>query len=77
MLRNTTRLTLFIAPIALAALIFSAHAGAQKKPAAAVNNASLNVTLSSTPTVVTACSDSGAPQVQLNAAVSEHDNPVK
>jgi hypothetical protein len=77
MLRNTTRLTLFIAPMALAALIFSAQAGAQKKPPAPVNNASLNVTLSSSPTMVTACSDSGTQQVQLNAAVSQTDNPVK
>ena len=77
MLKNATRLVRFAVPIALAALFSSIPADAQK-PAAAVVNTPLKLNLTSDTTVVSACSDSGAPQVRLTAdAVSPSGNPIK
>jgi hypothetical protein len=80
MFNDLSRLARFaaaIAAIVLAAFLSSMPAGAQK-PAAAVVSAPLKLNLSSSPTVVSACSDAGAPQVQLTAnAVSPSGNPIK
>jgi hypothetical protein len=77
MFKNFTRLALCAAPIALAALVSYIPAGAQK-PTAAVVSAPLKLNLTANTTVVSACSDSGAPQVRLTAdAVSPSGNPIK
>jgi hypothetical protein len=77
MFKNFTRLARYAAPIALAAFVGSIPADAQK-PTASVVSAPLKLNLTSNPTVVSACSDSGAPQVQLTAnAVSPSGNPIK
>ncbi|HEY2962286.1 MAG TPA: hypothetical protein VGJ37_07705 [Pyrinomonadaceae bacterium] len=77
MLKNVPRLVRFAAPIALAALLSSIPADAQK-PAASVVSAPLKLNLTSDTTVVSTCTDSGAPQVRLTAnAVSPSGNPIK
>jgi hypothetical protein len=74
MLKNVPRLIRFAAPIALAALLSSIPADAQKP----VVSAPLKLNLTSNTAVVSACSDSGAPQVRLTAnAVSPSGNPIK
>jgi hypothetical protein len=61
----------------LAAFISSIPADAQK-PTATVVSAPLKLNLTSDTAVVSACSDSGAPQVRLTAnAVSPSNNPIK
>jgi hypothetical protein len=77
MLKNFTRLARYAAPIALAAFVSTIPADAQK-PTAAVVSAPLKLNLTSNTAVVSACSDSGEPEVQLNAnAVSPSGNPIK
>ena len=76
MFRNTPTLR-YIAPIALAALLFTVQADAQKKPVVKSVNPSLSLSLASEPTTVTACSNSGAPEVRLTANVSQTSNPIK
>jgi len=77
MLKNVPRVVRFAAPLALAALLSSIPAGAQKPPATVVK-APLKLNLTSDTAVVSACSDSGAPQVRLTAdAVSPSGNPIK
>ena len=77
MFKKFTRLSLYAAPLVLAALISSIPAGAQK-PTATVVSAPLKLNLTSDTTIVSACSTSGAPQVRLTAdAVSPSNNPIK
>lgn len=77
MLKNFTRLARYAAPIALAAIVSTIPADAQK-PNASVVTAPLKLNLTSNTTVVSACGDSGEPQVQLTAkAVSPSGNPIK
>jgi hypothetical protein len=77
MFKKFTRLTRYAAPIALAVLFGSLPADAQK-PTASVASAPLKLNLTPNTTVVTACSNSGEPQVQLTAnAVSPNGNPIK
>lgn len=77
MLKNFTRLARYAAPIALAAFVSTIPADAQK-PTASVVSAPLKLNLTSNTTSVSACSDSGEPQVQLTAnAVSPSGNPIK
>ena len=77
MFKNLARLARYAAPIALAAFVGSIPAGAQK-PTASVVSAPLKLSLTSNTTTVSACTDSGAPQVQLTAnAVSPSGNPIK
>ena len=77
MFKKFTRLARYAAPIALAAFISSIPADAQK-PTATVVSAPLKLNLTSDTAVVSACSDSGAPQVRLTAnAVSPSNNPIK
>src|SRR5919106_4613008 len=76
MVRNQSRLIGYLAPIALAAMLFS-QASAQK-PNAAVVNAPLTLNLTSETTTVSACETAGGPKVRLNArAVSPDGLPIK
>ena len=80
MFRNLARLARYSAPIALAFAVSSIPAGAQKPKANVVNttNAPLKLNLTSDATVVSACSNSGTPEVRLTAdAVSPSGNPIK
>jgi hypothetical protein len=80
MLKNLARLARYAAPIALAAAVSTIPAGAQKQKVQLVNstNAPLKLNLTSDATIVSACSNSGAPQVRLTAdAVSPSGNPIK
>ena len=61
----------------LLGVILAAPAGAQK-PTAAVASAPLKLNLTSSTTVISACSDGAGSQVQLTAAaVSPNGNPIK
>ena len=67
-----------LAPIALAALLFSQHTHAQKPIVVSSANAPLTLSLTSDATAVTACTEAGGPKVKLNArAVSPGGNPIK
>src|ERR1043165_6951192 len=80
MFKNLARLARYAAPIALAALVSTIPAGAQKPRVNVVNstNAPLKLNLTSDTATVDACSNSGAPQVRLTAdAVSPSGNPIK
>ena len=67
-----------LAPIALAAPLFSHHAHAQKPIVVSSANAPLTLSLTSDATAVTACTEAGGPKVKLNArAVSPGGNPIK
>ena len=71
------RIIRFMAPIALVAMMFS-QALAQRETIVKTNNPPLTLSLSSSPTTVTACSEAGGPKVQLTAnAVSPGGNPIK
>jgi hypothetical protein len=77
MSRNQSRLIGYMAPIALAAILFSPQAFAQK-PTATVVNAPLTLSLTSEATAVSACTEAGGPKVRLNAkAVSPGGHPIK
>ena len=56
-----------LAPIALAALLFSHHAHAQKPIVVSSASAPLTLSLTSDATAVIACTEAGGPQVKLNA----------
>ena len=72
------RLIRYMAPIALAALLLSHHAQAQKPTVVSSVNNPLTLSLSSNATAVSACTEAGGPKVQLNArAVSPSGNPIK
>jgi len=80
MFKNLARLARYAAPVALAAVISSIPADAQKSKVNLVNstNAPLKLNLTSDAAIVSACSNSGAPQVRLTAdAVSPSGNPIK
>ena len=72
------RLIRYMAPIALAALLLSHHAQAQKPTVVSSVNNPLTLSLTSNATTVSACTETGGPKVQLNArAVSPAGNPIK
>ena len=72
------RLIRYMAPIALAALLLSHHAQAQKPTVVSSVNNPLTLSLTSNATAVSACTEAGGPKVQLNArAVSPSGNPIK
>ena len=80
MFKKFTRLTRYAAPLALAALfgLFSSGPADAQKPTASVASAPLKLNLTPNTTVVSACANSGEPQVQLTAnAVSPDGNPIK
>jgi hypothetical protein len=80
MFKNLARLARYAAPLALAAMVSSIPADAQKPRANVVNstNAPLKLSLTSDTATVSACSNSGTPQVHLTAdAVSPSGNPIK
>jgi hypothetical protein len=80
MFKNLARLARYAAPIALAAVFSSIPADAQKPKVQVVNSTSapLKLNLTSDAAIVSACSNSGAPQVRLTAdAVSPSGNPIK
>lgn len=67
----------FLAPIALVAFLLS-NAQAQKPVVVSTNNAPLTLSLSSSATSVSACTEAGGPKVQLNAkAVSPDGKDIK
>jgi PKD-like domain len=77
MLRNTSRLLGYLAPIALVALS-APQVFAQKTTVVSSVNAPLSLSLTADSNVVTACADGGAPHVKLMAnAVSPSGNPIK
>jgi hypothetical protein len=77
MLRNTSRLLGYLAPIALVALS-APQVFAQKTTVVSSVNAPLSLSLTADSNVVTACADGGAPHVKLTAnAVSPSGNPIK
>lgn len=64
--------------LVLLGAILATPAGAQKKPTATVASAPLKINLTSSTTIVSACSDAAESQVQLTAAaVSPNGNPIK
>lgn len=76
-MKKFTRHSRFAGAIALAVFLGAMQANAQK-PTASVVSAPLKLNLTSDTAVVSACSDSGAPQVRLTAnAVSPNGNPIK
>ncbi len=83
MLRNTSRLLGFLAPIALVALSASLVLGqkAEKKPKTYIvpsEKPKVTLSMKAEPNVVTACSNGGAPAVKLTAqAVSPEGYPIK
>jgi hypothetical protein len=78
MLRKTSRLLGYLAPIALVALS-APHVFAQKKTQVVSSvNAPLSLGLTADSNIVQACADGGAPHVKLTAnAVSPSGNPIK
>lgn len=77
MFQNFPPLGRRVAKVALVVVLGAITAAAQK-PTAAVASAPLKLNLTSDTTVVSACSDQGAPQVRLTAnAVSPNGNPIK
>jgi hypothetical protein len=77
MFKKFTRLARYAAPLALAAFVSSIPAGAQKKVGAVYTEPTFKVNLTSDASVVSACSDSGAPQVRLTATAVSANNPMK
>jgi hypothetical protein len=78
MSKNKSRIILFMAPIALAAMFVSPHTRAQKATVVSSVNAPLTLSLTSNATAVSACTEAGAPKVQLHAkAVSPDGYPIK
>ena len=78
MLRNRLRLAGYLAPIALAALLLSPQTSAQKPTVVSAINAPLTLSLASDANIVSACSNTGSPQVKLTAsAVSPNGNAIK
>lgn len=77
--RQRPRSILYVAPFALAAMFLAQQSQAQKKTTVVSSvNAPLTLSLTSNATAVTACTEAGAPKVQLNArAVSPNGNPIK
>jgi hypothetical protein len=72
------RIIRFMAPIALVTMLLSQQALAQKATVVSSVNPPLTLSLSSSPTTVTACADAGGPKVQLTAnAVSPGGYPIK
>jgi hypothetical protein len=69
----------FMAPIALVAMLISQQALAQKNTKIVNSvNPPLTLSLSSSPTTVSACTEAGGPKVELKAnAVSPGGNPIK
>jgi hypothetical protein len=68
----------FMAPIALVTMLLSQQALAQKPTVVSSVNPPLTLSLSSSSTTVSACTETGGPKVQLNAkAVSPGGNPIK
>jgi hypothetical protein len=69
----------YAAPIALVVVFLSgAHVFAQKPQVVSAANVPLSLSLTSNASIVRACDNSGAPQVQLTAkAVSPNGNPIK
>ena len=64
--------------IAICGILLGTIAVTAQKPTAAVASAPLKINLTTNATVVSACANSGEPQVQLNAnAVSPSGNPIK
>jgi hypothetical protein len=77
MLRNTSRLLGYLAPIALVALSVP-QVFAQKTTVVSAVNAPLSLSLTADSNIVTACADGGAPHVKLTAnAVSPGGYPIK
>ena len=80
MLKNAPMFLRFAAPLALAALLCSVPAYAQKQKTttnATVNNAPLKLSLTSDTAIISAC-DASAQKVRLTAnAVSPNGNPIK
>src|SRR5690242_3015649 len=79
MFKKLARLARYAAPIALAAVVSSIPADAQKQKMNVVNSttAPLKLNLTSDVATVTACSNSGSPQVRLTAdAVSPSGHPI-
>jgi hypothetical protein len=77
MFTNLPPLGRYVAQSAFLILLGAMTAFAQK-PTAAVASAPLKLNLTTNTAVVSACSDSGAPQVRLTAnAVSPNGNPIK
>src|ERR1044072_3718960 len=76
MLRNTSRLLGYLAPIALVALS-APQVFAQKTTVVSAVNAPLSLSLTADSNIVTACADGGAPHVKLTAnAVSPGGYPM-
>lgn len=72
------RIIRYMAPIALAAMLLSQQTLAQKQTIVTSTNRALTLSLSSSPTTVTACTEAGGPKVELKAnAVSPDRNPIK
>jgi hypothetical protein len=68
----------FMAPLALVTMLFSQQALAQKATVVNAVNPPLTLSLSSSSTTVTACTEAGGPKVKLNAkAVSPGGYPIK
>lgn len=77
MLRNTSRLLGYLAPIALVALS-APQVFAQKTTVVSSVNAPLSLSLTADSNIVTACENGGAPHVKLTAnAVSPSGYPIK
>jgi len=77
MFTNLPPLVRYLGQIALVVVLGAMTAAAQR-PTAAVASAPLKLNLTSDTAIVSACSDSGAPQVRLTAnAVSPNGNPIK
>lgn len=69
---------LFMAPIALAAIVLTDQTHAQKPTVVSSVNRPLTLSLSSSAKAVSACTEAGGPKVQLTAnAVSPDGNPIK
>lgn len=76
--RQRPRSIMYVAPIALAAMFLAQQTLAQKPTVVSSVNAPLTLSLTSNAAAVTACTEAGAPKVQLNArAVSPNGNPIK
>lgn len=72
------RTSRFMAPIALAAMLLSQQTLAQKQTVVSSVTPPLTLSLSSSATAVSACTEAGGPKVQLNArAVSPGGYPIR
>jgi hypothetical protein len=78
MFKFQSRLTGYVAPIAMVVVLSGAHALAQKPQVVSTATTPLTLSLTSDANIVRACDNGGAPQVQLTAkAVSPDGNPIK